>query len=100
MLNGFLGKKIHLLRGIRQGDPASGYLFNLAVSLLTEQINASNNLTGIQIDDSHEIRISQYADDTILFLDGSTKSIAGSMQELNEFGCRSGLNINFEKKLR
>ena len=42
LLNGYLGKEIHLNRGIRQGDPASGYLFNLAVSLLTQQIK---NLT-------------------------------------------------------
>ena len=39
LLNGHLGKQINMQRGIRQGDPASGYLFNLAVSLLTEQIN-------------------------------------------------------------
>ena len=40
--NGYLGKKNQLEKGIRQGDPASGYLFNIAVSLLTRQIKTSN----------------------------------------------------------
>ena len=97
LLNGHLGTKIQLQRGIRQGDPASGYLFNLAVSVLTEQISKSTKLTGIHIDRNNEIRISQYADDTILFLDGTKRSIEGSIEELNKFGLQSGLKINIEK---
>ena len=38
MLNGHLGEKIYLRSGIRQGDPASGYLFNFAVNVLAGQI--------------------------------------------------------------
>ena len=69
-------QNIYLRRGIRQGDPASGYLFNIVVSVLAEQIKKSNILKGITIG-NHEIRISQYADDTILFLDGSDNSTSG-----------------------
>lgn len=97
LLNGYLGKRINMESGIRQGDPASGYLFNLAVSLLTEQVSKSTMLTGIKLDSEHEIRISQYADDTILFLDGTNKSISGSIDELTRFGQQSGLKINVEK---
>ena len=97
LLNGFLGNKIFLRRGIRQGDPASGYLFNIAVSLLTEQIIRSTRLSGINIQDRQEIRISQYADDTILFLDGSERSLKGAITEFDEFGRQSGLKINIEK---
>ena len=97
MLNGYLGKQIHLHRGIRQGDPASGYLFNLAVSVLTEQVRASKRLTGIKVAPNSEVRISQYADDTILFLDGTERSIAGAVDELNLFSHQSGLKINIEK---
>ena len=84
-------------RGIRQGDPASDYLFNIAVSTLTGQINRSTKFAGIQIGYCGEIRISQYADDTILFPDGTERSIVGSIEELHEFGCHSGLKINIEK---
>lgn len=97
MLNGYLGKKINLYRGVRQGDPASGYLFNLAVSLLTEQIKKSSILNGIQVSPSSEIRISQYADDTIIFLDGSERSVSGAIMELKKFSRQSGLKINLEK---
>ena len=97
LLNGYLGKTINLHRGIRQGDPASGYVFNLAVSVLTEQIIKSSRLTGIKVSPEHEIRISQYADDTILFLDGSEDSIAGAVNELVSFSQQSGLKINLEK---
>ena len=68
MLNGYLGDKIHVNCGIRQGDPASGYLFNLAVNTLAQQIKRSKLLTGIRLSPNNEVRISQYADDTVLFL--------------------------------
>ena len=97
LLNGHLGNKIFLQRGIRQGDPGSGYLFNLAVSILTEQIIKSTRFKGIQIDRKNEIRISQYADDTILFLDGTETSVTGAIGELHKFGLQSGLKINIEK---
>ena len=96
ILNGYLGEKIHLQRGIRQGDPASGYLFNLAVAALTEQVARSTNLTGIRIE-GRELRISQYADDTLLLLDGTVRSLKGALDELVEFSKISGLNINIEK---
>ena len=38
LVNSHLGNTIFLRRGIRQCDLGSGYLFNLAVSILTEQI--------------------------------------------------------------
>lgn len=58
MINGHLGPEIYLQRGIRQGDPSSGYLFNLAVEILAGQIRQSNEITGVQISPSHEVRIS------------------------------------------
>ena len=69
-----MGSQIQLQRGIRQGDPSSGYLFNIAVEVLTGLINKSNRIKGINISPTKEIRVSQYADDTILLLDGSTAS--------------------------
>ena len=96
LLNGFLGEKIYVRKGIRQGDPVSGYLFNIAVEILAKQIAKSNKLNGIRLD-STEVRISQYADDTILFLDGSERSLNGVTEELNEFSEQSGLKLNWEK---
>ena len=44
-----------------------------------------------------EIKISQYADDTTLFLDGSKASLQGSLRVLNRFSQISGLKLNVTK---
>ena len=50
LLDGFLGeKKNHMKREIRQGYPALGYLFNLAVEPLANQITRSSAIRGITI---------------------------------------------------
>ena len=97
LLNGFLGEKIYMQRGIRQGDPVSGYLFNIAAEILAKQMTESNKFTGIKINSNTEIRLSQYADDTIIFLDGSKNSMHGVAEELSEFSSQSGLKLNWEK---
>ena len=97
MLNGYLGNKIFLRCGIRQGDPVSGYLFILAANILANQIKQSQIISGIKISQSDEVRISQYADDTVLFLDDNTSSIQGALLELDTFSKTSGLHLNIEK---
>ena len=42
-------------------------------------------------------KLSQYADDTSLILDGSEKSLNAALDELDWFAKISGLNINFSK---
>ena len=44
-----------------------------------------------------EFKISQYADDTTLFLDGSRESFLESLKALERFGQLSGLRVNYEK---
>ena len=45
----------------------------------------------------NEIKISQYADDTTLILDGSKKSSRASLQVLKRFRTVSGLKLNNKK---
>ena len=97
LMKGFLGEKIYMNRGIRQGDPVSGYLFNIAVLMLAKQITNSNKLKGIHLSADTEVRISQYADDTILFLDSCERSLLGATEELSKFSAQSGLRLNWEK---
>ena len=96
MLSGFLGDKIYLHQGIRQGDPASGYLFNLAMEPLTNQILQSERIRGIRIREL-EIKISQYADDAIMFLEPNASSLKGAIEEMEIFSSFSGLHTNVSK---
>ena len=97
LVEGNLGSKIGMERGIRQGDPASGYLFNLVMEPLSNQLKYSPTMKGIYVNTATEARVSQYADDLIVFLNPDVSSIEGVMQELNEFSKVSGLKINVGK---
>ena len=95
LLEGSLGSKIAMSRGIRQGDPISGYLFNLIMEPLANQLKGSQNFEGIRIG-SLEVRISQYEDDLIVCSSPDSKSL-GVLHELNEFTRVSGLKTNVQK---
>ena len=56
-------------RGCKQGDPISPYLFLLCDQVLYEMNHANTMVKAIKIG-QEEIKISQYADDTTIFMDG------------------------------
>ena len=84
-------------REIRQGDPASGYLFNLAVEPLAKQITRSSVIRGITVPPGEAIRLFQHADEVIIFLDGQPGATDGAIQEIQTFSTVSGLELNIEK---
>ena len=65
--NGYSSRFFTVSRGIRQGCPLSALLFIMAVEILSLNIQQNNNIKGIEIN-KKEIKISQLADDTTLFL--------------------------------
>ena len=83
-------------RGCRQGDPISPYIFLLCGEILAHMVRQNKNIKGYFISDT-EIKISQYADDTSLFLDGSEKSFKTCIQTIMEYAKYSGLAMNFDK---
>ena len=85
-----------LLRGCRQGDPISPYIFILCAEVLSHMIKKDINIKGIIIN-NEEFTLSQYADDTQIFLDGSKKSLRKTLEKLNSFYIMSGLKLNIEK---
>ena len=84
------------MRGCRQGDPISPYLFVLAVEPLGETFRKHTKIKGIKIH-GREHRISQFADDTTLFMTYSDDNLRECMNILNNFFLISGLKINVEK---
>ena len=94
--NGFISEFFYLKRGCRQGDPISPYIFILCAEILGKMIRNNNDIRGIIIDNK-EYKISQYADDTQLFLNGSENSLREALDVLQKFYEMSGLKINVEK---
>ena len=95
-VNGWFTPYMNIEKGARQGDPIAAYLFILCVELLSFKVRTDNLLTGITIGDN-SYKICQFADDTILFLDGSQASLDTALEILLQFSHISGLEVNFDK---
>ena len=94
--NGWSSDFFPLTRGVRQGCPLSPYLFLLCAEILGTAVRRDDEVKGIQIYDK-ECKVSQYADDTTLILNGSQSSVERSFLLLDAFAQKSGLKVNYEK---
>lgn len=87
-------------RGIRQGDPLIPYLFGLAMNVLSHKLNAAadSGLIGYhpRCKDSKLTHLC-FADDLLIFSDGSPASLQGIIAVLSEFQRLSGLAISPQK---
>ena len=73
----------------------SGVLFVLGIELLSRSIKNDPTIKGIQVN-KHELKISQYADDTTVFV-RDLDSVTSLLRVLNDFKGHSGLEINTTK---
>ena len=94
--SGFLSEQFDIQRGCRQGDPIAPYLFILCAEILAILIKQNKNIKGICIENT-EHKLSQYADDTSLALDGSPESLFAALDTIEYFASFSGLRINSSK---
>ena len=83
-------------RGVRQGCPLPPYFFILGVEILADAIRKNSGIKGILVND-HEVKISQYGDDTSVIPDGSKTSLSTSLKLLEYFSEVSGLRLNPKK---
>ena len=91
-----MSKEINIGRGCRQGDPISSYLFLLGAEILTRLILINPDIVGLKIE-GFEFKLTQFADDTTLILDGTKHSLQSALNTLEIFGNLSGLKMNREK---
>ena len=96
LVNGNISDWFPILRGCRQGDPISPYLFVLCVEIMGNMIRTNANIKGITIN-QREYKLTQYADDSELLLDGDRESFEQSLHTVETFGKLSGLKLNISK---
>ena len=87
---------LKLNRGCRQGDPVSPYIFILCAEILGQMIRKSDNSHGIEIQ-GKEFRLSQYADDTQIYLNGTEDSLQQVLSILNTFMKCQELKLTLRK---
>ena len=74
----------------------SPYIYISCAEILGKMIRENGTITGINRN-GKEFRLSQYADDTQIFLDGTEQSPRETLNILNAFYSMSGLKLNVEK---
>jgi exonuclease III len=93
--NGQLSEFFKPTRGIRQGCPISANIFVTIVEILAAAIRQKQTIIGIKIGNK-TYKISQYADDTVIFL-SDLDSLKEVFNILDMFKQCSGLKANREK---
>jgi len=71
-------------------------VFILCAEVLGNAIRRDEEIHGIKISGT-ECKLSQYADDTTMILNGSGLSFSGTLYLLDIFADISGLKVNYEK---
>ena len=93
--NGYTSPYFTLKCGIRQGCPLSALLFIIAAETLANNLKKNCNIKGINLN-GMEVKITQMADDTTLFLD-NIQSLHTVLNTLFMFCKSSGLKLNYSK---
>ncbi len=99
LLNRVPGNFFSCERGLRQGDPLSPLLFILCVDVLFRMLQAAVDADLLPAVKLGELKFHslQFADDMLLFFDGTIESAAVIKLILDGFSACSGLKINFRK---
>lgn len=86
--------------GLRQGDPLSPILFIMMMNILSLMLNraaAAGSFNYHQDCDQMKLTHLCFADDLLIFLEGSENSLNGVLHVLAEFEKMSGLSVNISK---
>ena len=93
---GYTSKYSPISRGLRQGNPASCLIFNLAVEPVAQKIRQDPQIEGIQIKDRVK-KLSQYADDLWTCTKANQKSFDALLKIFKKFEDVAGLGVNYDK---
>ena len=95
ILSGEKLKAFPLRSGTTQECPLSPLLFNIVLEVLATAVREEKEIKGIQI--GKEVKLSLFADDTILYIENSKDTIRKLLEQINEFSKVAGYKINTQK---
>jgi hypothetical protein len=97
-LNGVTGPDFKLARSIRQGCPLAPYLFILATDVLGYMLaDPKNKVEGLSLPRGGLIRDQTFADDTALYLKGTSLNLDKAQKVFMTFNAASGAKVNWHK---
>lgn len=99
-INGELAGFFQSKRDLRQGCALSPYLFVICINVLSQMIDRAAERKQIGYHPRcQNILLTHlcFADDLMVFTDGSKRSIEGVLKVFDEFAAISGLKISLEK---
>ena len=94
--NGFVSEFFNLERGVRQGCPLSPLLYCIVAEVMAEAIRNEPKISGIKLPNNSYAKITQYADDTTLFV-SDEDSIATCFSVMRVYEAASGAKMNNSK---
>lgn len=99
MINGEASSFFKHRRELRQGDPLSPMLFNIAVDVFQQMVMATNKTIekGITTKIKDSILAFQYADNTVIVASADITSLISLKIVIRLFTSVSGLKVNFQK---
>ena len=99
-INGKLAGYFQSSKGLRQGCSLSPYLFVICMNVLSKMLDEAAERKKIV----YHLRCKNinlthlcFADDLVVFLEGTKRSVEGILHVFDEFGKMSGLHISLEK---
>jgi hypothetical protein len=103
LLNGVPGRTFHCRRGVRQRDSLSPLLFVLAADLLQTILNNAKDLqelsVPIPLTYNQDFPILQYADDTLIIMEGCPEQLLHLKSLLQTYDVSTGLEVNYSKSM-
>ena len=83
-------------KGLRQGDHMSPTIFLLCTEYLAAMLRQSKDYQGFEIE-HHCFKVSLFADDAVIYLNGSSSQFRCVFDILDYFGKESGCKVNLSK---
>jgi hypothetical protein len=97
-VNGVAGPNFQLAKSVRQGCPLAPYLFILATDVLGYMLADPNHgVEGLSLPRGGLIRDQTFADDTTLYLKGTSINMDRTQEVLKTFCRASGAKVNWRK---